>query len=313
MKIIRIIKILFLTLVLVVVGGGAYYAYSFYSFTSKIHNPAAATSLPEWTGTERVNVLLLGVDKREKEETTRSDSMMIASIDPTTKKAHLFSVLRDSWVDIPGHRKNRINSAYELGGPELTAETVEELTGMPIQYYVVTDFQGFEKVVDALGGIDMYVEKDMEYYLYEDHGYYDIVLKKGQQHLDGRKALQYVRFRHDKMGDFTRTERQRNFMKAMAEKAKSSTSLLRIPSVLEAVSPYVTTNMTSSDMLRLANLGYKIDWSTVESDQIPPANILREKRVNGAQVIDPRKERTQKYLRELLNGETGNEEQTKNQ
>ena len=313
MKIRRMIKIMFLTLLLVVVGGGAYYAYSFYSFTSKIQNPGAATSLPEWTGTERVNILLLGVDKRDYEETTRSDSIMIASIDPVTKKAHLFSVLRDSWVEIPGHRKNRINTAYELGGPELMAETVENLTGMPIQYYVVTDFQGFEKVVDAFGGIDLYVEKDMEYYLYENNGYYDIVLKKGQQHLDGRHALQYVRFRHDKMGDFTRTERQRKFLKAMAEKAKSGTSILRIPSVLEAVSPYITTNMTSSDMLRLANLGYKVDWSTLESAQIPPSSILREKRVNGAQVIDPRKERTQEYLQKLLNGELVDEEQIKEQ
>jgi LCP family protein required for cell wall assembly len=300
MRVRRILRTIFVLLLLSVIGLGGYYAYSFYSFTTKIQKPTTATSLPEWTGTERVNILLLGVDKRDYEESTRSDSILLASIDPVTKKAHLFSILRDSWVEIPGHRKNRINTAYELGGPELMAETVENLTGLPIQYYVVTDFQGFEKVVDALGGVDLYVEKDMEYYLYENNGYYDIVLKKGYQHLDGRKALQYARFRHDKLGDFSRTERQRKLLKALAEKAKSGTSIWKLPSVLEAVSPYVTTNMGSSDMLRLANLGYKLDLENLQTEQIPPSNILREKTIGGAQVIDPRKERTQEYIRELL-------------
>ncbi|AMA74267.1 MULTISPECIES: LCP family protein [Aneurinibacillus] len=295
-----ILRMTFVFLLLFGIGLGAYYAYSFYSFTTKIQKPGTATSLPEWTGKERVNILLLGVDKRDYEESTRSDSIMVVSIDPVTQKAHLFSILRDSWVEIPGHRKNRINAAYELGGPELMAETVENLTGLPIQYYVVTDFKGFEKVVDALGGVDLYVEKDMEYYLYENNGYYDILLKKGYQHLDGRKALQYVRFRHDKMGDFSRTERQRKFLKALAEKAKSGTSIWKVPRVLEAISPYVTTNMGSTDMLRLANLAYKIDLENLQTEQIPPSTILREKTIGGAQVIDPRAERTKEYIRELL-------------
>ncbi len=301
---ISMIKKIFVTvLVLLLISAAAvfgYFAYSFYSFSSKVKQPASSTSLPEWKGTERVNVLLLGVDKRDYEQSTRSDTILLASIDPVTKKAHLFSILRDSWVDIPGHKKNRINSAYELGGPELMAQAVEDLTGLPIQYYVVTDFKGFEKVVDAVGGVDMYVEKDMDYVLYDNNGQFDIHLKKGMQHLDGSKALQYARFRHDKMGDFTRTERQRKLIKALGSKVISGTNILRIPSVLEAVTPYVTTNMGSSDMLRLANLGYKIDMNNLQTEQIPPANILRTKRVRGADVIDPRRDRTRKYIQELL-------------
>ncbi|GEN35904.1 LCP family protein [Aneurinibacillus danicus] len=316
MRVLRsMLRISFIFFLLGAIGIGAYYAYSFYSFTSKIQNPGTATSMPEWTGKERVNILLLGVDKRENEESTRSDSILIASIDPETKKAQLFSILRDSWVEIPGYRKSRINTAYEIGGPELMAQTVENLTGLSIQYYITTDFKGFEKVVDALGGVDLYVEKDMEYYLYEENGYYDILLKKGQQHLDGRKALQYARFRHDKMGDFSRTERQRKLLKALAEQATSKTSIWKIPSVLEAVSPYVTTNMSPTDMLRLANLAYKLDVKNLQTEQIPPANILREKTVNGAQVIDPREEKTKEYIQELLqnplNHESGESEKEK--
>ncbi|MFT9849663.1 LCP family protein [Aneurinibacillus sp. REN35] len=308
MRVLRsILRISFIVLLLGAIGIGGYYAYSFYSFTSKIQKPETATSMPEWTGKERVNILLMGVDKRPDEESTRSDSILVASIDPETKKAQLFSILRDSWVEIPGYRKSRINTAYEVGGPELMAQTVENLTGLPIQYYVTTDFKGFEKVVDALGGVDLYVEKDMEYYLYEENGYYDIILKKGQQHLDGRKALQYARFRHDKMGDFSRTERQRKLLKALAQQGMSATSIWKVPRVLEAVSPYVTTNMSSTDMLRLANLAYKLDVEHLQTEQIPPANILREKTVNGAKVIDPRKEETQEYIKELLENPLGSE------
>jgi polyisoprenyl-teichoic acid--peptidoglycan teichoic acid transferase len=301
MKLKRVILTLLTLVILSAAGVVGYYAYAWYSFTNKIQQPGAATSLPEWVGNERVNVLLLGVDKRDGEKSARSDSILLASLDPVTKKAQLFSILRDSWVSIPGYRNNRINTAYELGGPELIAQTVEDLTGLPINYYVVTDFRGFEKVVDAVGGVDMYVEKNMDYTLYDNGGYYDIHLKQGYQHLDGHKALQYVRFRHDAMGDFTRTQRQRNFLKALGTKLKSGTGIWKLPDVLDAMSPYIKTNMSSSDMLRLAALGYSVDMSTVKSEQIPPQSILREKLVGGAQVIDPRPEKTRKYIQDLLN------------
>ncbi|WP_051331017.1 LCP family protein [Aneurinibacillus terranovensis] len=298
------VKKVFLTvltvLILSVAGMAGYYAYSFYSFTSKVKQPATASSLPEWTGKDRVNVMLLGVDKRDGEQSTRSDSILLASIDPVTKNTELFSILRDSWVSIPGYKKNRINTAYEIGGPELMAKTVEKLTGLPIHYYVVTDFRGFEKVVDALGGVDMYVEKDMNYLLYDDKGYFDIHLKKGFQHLDGHKALQYVRFRHDKMGDFTRTERQRKFLKVLADKLKTTTGIWNLPSVLEAMSPYIATNMGATDMIRLANLAYDIDTAKIKAEQIPPNVILREKTIGGAQVIDPRPAQTKEYIHGLL-------------
>ncbi|MMZ46016.1 Regulatory protein MsrR [compost metagenome] len=278
-----------------------YYVYAFQSFSKIInHDSHTSTSLPEWQGEEPVNILLMGADTRDGEDAGRSDSIMLLHINPVNGQAYLFSILRDSWIKIPGHKSNRINTAFALGGPELMAQSVEKLTGLPIHYYLTTDFQGFEKVVDALGGIDLYVEKDMEYYLYENNGYYDIVLKQGQQHLDGRKALQYVRFRHDATGDYTRTERQRKFLKALAEKAKNGTTVFKVPKILEEISPYLTTNMDSHDMLRLASLAYKVQWSELNTGQIPPSSILKEKTIRGAKVIDPKIEKTKKYLQELL-------------
>lgn len=293
---------------ILIIGFCSYYIYTFYSFTSKIQQTptepsASATALPEWKGKEQVNILLLGVDKREHEISTRSDSIMILSIDPVTKKCFLFSVLRDSWVDIPGHKKNRINDAYAQGGPELLALTTEKLTGLPIQYYFVTDFKGFEKVVDAIGGVDLYVEKDMHYKLWEDNGYYDINLKKGMQHLNGQKALQYVRFRHDRTGDYTRTERQRKFLVSIVNEIKKTTNIFRVPNILDSISSYITTNMNTNDMIRLATMGYKMDLQQIKMVQIPPISILREKTIGGAQVIDPQPYYTKRFIENLLEKE----------
>ncbi|GIO14405.1 hypothetical protein J19TS2_39600 [Cohnella xylanilytica] len=256
---------------------------------------------PEWTGTERVNILLMGGDERglRKGEVARSDSMMVASFDPVTKKAHLFSILRDTYVDIPGYKDNRINAAITLGGPDLAMKTVGNLLGLNIQYYVYVDFQGFIKLVDAIGGVDFYVEKDMHYTDAADGHVYDIDLKKGQQHLDGEHALQYVRFRHDAMSDFTRTERQRAFLGAVADKLKTGWNLVKLPEILNQVNPYIETNLTPNDMLKLASLGYKSHQAG--SAQIPPMDLISDEREGGASVLGVRDlDELKEYVQEEL-------------
>jgi LCP family protein required for cell wall assembly len=240
---------------------------------------------PEWTGTERVNILLMGGDERglRKGEVPRSDTMLVVSFNPENKKVHLFSVLRDTYVSIPGHGRGRVNTAIVLGGPELAMKTVGNLMGLDIQYYVYADFQGFIKLIDALGGIEFYVEKDMHYTDSADGHLFDIDLKKGWQVLDGNKALQYVRFRHDALSDFTRTERQRNFMAAVADKLKSGWSLVRLPEILAQVTPYIETNMPPETMLRLGTLGYRS--SQAGSAQIPPMNLIVEETIDGSSVL----------------------------
>ncbi len=282
-----------IALVLIVAGWKAYQTYHQLDKMSKPEDESRFNQIetkpeykpPEWTGTERVNVLLLGGDERglRKGEVARSDSMLVVSFDPPTKRIHLFSVLRDTYVSIPEHGKGRINTAITLGRPELAMKTVGELLDLDIQYYVYVDFQGFIKLVDALGGIDFYVEKDMRYTDAADGHEYDIDLKKGQQHLDGEKALQYVRFRHDAMSDYTRTERQRNFLKAVAERMQTGWNLIRLPEVLSSFTPYVETNMSPQDMLKLASLGYKSHQAG--SAQIPPMELVKEETIGGSAVI----------------------------
>ena len=282
-----------LALVVAVAGWKAYQTYHQLDKMSKPEDESRFKQIetkpeykpPEWTGTERVNVLLLGGDERglREGEVARSDSMLVASFDPPTKRIHLFSVLRDTYVSIPEHGKGRINTAITLGRPELAMKTVGELLDLDIQYYVYVDFQGFIKLVDALGGIDFYVEKDMHYTDAADGHEFDIDLKKGQQHLDGEKALQYVRFRHDALSDYTRTERQRNFLKAVADRMQTSWNLIRLPEVLSSFTPYVETNMSPQDMLKLASLGYKSHQAG--SAQIPPMELVKEETIGGSAVI----------------------------
>ncbi|WP_246469424.1 LCP family protein [Cohnella nanjingensis] len=301
-----------LAVLVIAIGYGVWYVYSGYQGLENLQKPKDESRFgqfeekpeekpPEWTGTERVNVLLMGGDNRglEEGETARSDSMLVASFDPATKKVHLFSILRDTYVKIPKHGSNRINAALSLGGPNLAMKTIGDLTGLDIQYYVYADFQGFIKLVDAIGGVDFYVEKDMHYTSKADKHMFDIDLKKGQQHLDGDHALQYVRFRHDAMSDFTRTERQRAFLGAVADKLQSGWNILKLPEILNKVNPYIETNMSVDDMWKLASLGYKSHQAG--SAQLPPMDLLADKDVGGSSVLAVSSEdKLKDYVQEVL-------------
>jgi len=287
-----------LGLALAIVIIGIYYVYAILDSMNKIHKDPDDSRFkavqddespppPVWEGKDRVNILLMGADARgmKKNEIPRSDSMIIASIDPVSKKATLFSILRDTYGVIPKFGNDRINAAIIYGGPQLAMQTVSELTGLPIQYYVYTDFQGFIALIDALGGIDFEVEKRMRWKDSHDDPIYHIDLQPGMQHMDGKTALAYVRFRHDALSDYTRTLRQRNFLSAIAEKLKTTSSLLKLPMLLDSVVPHVETNLGLEDMLKLAALGFSVDTKSIATVQLPPTELLVEKKVNGAEVI----------------------------
>jgi polyisoprenyl-teichoic acid--peptidoglycan teichoic acid transferase len=302
-----------LSILLISIGFVSWKVYGTYHQLESIQKPKAESRFrqfvvkpevkpPEWAGSERVNVLLMGGDERglRKGEVARSDSMLVVSFDPVTNKIHLFSVLRDTHVDIPGFKANRANAAITLGGPELAMKTIGNLIGLNIQYYIYVDFQGFIKLVDTVGGVDFYVEKNMKYSDAADGHVYDINLKKGQQHLDGEKALQYVRFRHDKLSDFTRTERQRDFLKAIAAKLKSGWNLVRLPDILSEVTPFMETNMSAGDMLKLGSLGYKSHIAGTA--QIPPMALVTDEKIDGSAVLGVRNlDALKGFVQETLN------------
>ncbi|MFC4601438.1 LCP family protein [Cohnella hongkongensis] len=302
----------------------AYYAYSIYSFADRIYQPPAdpppSASLPldgseptpiasieppDRFGDERINILLLGGDSRgtSSKAKPRSDTIIVVSIDPVSMSAHLFSLLRDTYVEIPRYGPNRLNAAITLGGPQLAMETVRNLIDQPIHHYVYTDFEGFISLIDELGGIELDIEKRMRHIDKRDDPRYNIDLEKGLQKLDGLTALQYVRFRGDAMSDFSRSERQRNFLSAVAAKLKSTTTLFKLPQLLNGIAPYIETSIPPGELFELARLGLKLDTGRLTGIQIPQTNAFRNERIRGMDVLVPDLDKVRQHVEETLEGE----------
>ena len=195
------------------------------------------------------NIVVLGVDERaEEHDVGRSDTLFVVMFDTNTKNASLLSIPRDTRVRIPKHGWDKINHAYAYGGRELTQKTVEELLGLHINNYVMVDFKGFKGLVDAIGGVDINVEKDM--YYRDSWDGFTIDIKKGMQHMDGETAIQYVRYR-DEEGDIGRIRRQQHFLMAVYEKISSADMLLHIPGLAQQLNAMIKTDVPINDMLSL--------------------------------------------------------------
>ena len=196
----------------------------------------------------KTNIVVMGVDERD-EDAGRSDTLFVVMLDPKSNNISLLSIPRDTMVKIPDRGWDKINHAFAFGGHKLTQQTVEEFLGIQINNYVVVDFKGFKGLVDAIGGIDINVEKDM---YYEDP--YDnlvIDLQQGRQHLDGAKAIQYVRYR-DEEGDIGRIKRQQHFMAAIYEKITSTEILTKVPGLVKELVTMIKTDIPVTDMIKLA-------------------------------------------------------------
>lgn len=220
---------------------------------------------------QKVNILVLGVDERS-DDVGRSDTMFVVTIDTSTREVSMLSVPRDTRVKIPGHGWDKINHAYAEGGVKLSQKAVEDLLGIPIDYYMTINFAGFYKIVDALGGVDIDVDERM---YYEDP--YDnlvINIQPGVQHMDGKKAIQYVRYR-DSAGDIGRIARQQKFIKAMMKEASDPTNILKLPAVIKEISGVVKTNMSTAEMLNLAKMINDAQKQGLKTDMVPgkPAYI----------------------------------------
>ncbi len=201
---------------------------------------------------ERITrVMLLGVDRRE-DDVGRSDTLMIASLRKEDDKGALLSIPRDTRVYIEGHGYEKFNHAYAYGGHKLSQATAEKFLGVPIDHYVIIDTKAFERIIDAIGGVDLEVEKRMYYEdPWDDNGGLVIDLYPGEQHLDGERAIQYVRYR-DGEGDIGRINRQQKFMKAVLEQVLSPDIIPRLPTLVEEIRGAVETDMSLNEFLSFA-------------------------------------------------------------
>lgn len=197
-----------------------------------------------------------------------ADTMLLLRFDPYKKKLTVLSIPRDTRAYIEGYGEQKINAANYHGGPALSAEAASELLdGVQIDRYIRLNVQGVEKLIDALGGVRVYVPKDMKYNDFSQHLYID--LKKGWQHLDGAKAVQFLRFRYDQYGDISRVQRQQTFMRALKEQALKPTSLVRMPEVLSVVKSHIDTNLTVKELMALAGFASQTQRSDVQMLMLP--------------------------------------------
>jgi LCP family protein required for cell wall assembly len=194
-------------------------------------------------GDEARNILLVGIDKRAKSRSSRSDTIVLVRVDPKSPYVYMVSIPRDSYVDISGHGKSKINHSFAWGGPALLIKTVEKFLNLPIHYFSEVDFNGFENIVDALGGVDFEIPK----------GWHDrelnVDVRSGNQHRLGKEALAIVRGRSFPGGDFQRIKNQQSFLSAILKQSMSSaTDITKITNLAS----YTQTNMPVSDMLFLS-------------------------------------------------------------
>lgn len=246
--------------------------------------PAAPT--PEQpTAEDPVTFLLLGSDTRATAdegiaEGGRADAIMIARFSGDRAHAQLISIPRDSWVDIPGHGKSKINAAYAFGGPTLLIQTVEQLTGVRIDHYVAIDFQGIIQVTDDLGGVDVVVAEEAS------NGPY--TWPAGVNHLDGEQARWYLAQRYGlEGGDFDRVRRQQQFLEAMFSQLFSSDTFTdpdRLDAALRAVTGAVAVDDTLSNT-DLLSLAYSLRGLRPENVESFTAPVLGTGREGAASVV----------------------------
>lgn len=247
----------------------------------------------------RQNILLLGVDSNgdgaDLWEGTRSDTIMVVNVDPRTRTIKAISIPRDSKVFLPDNKGvSKINSAHALGGVNLVKKTLKETFGIKIDHYIIVHDEAVEHIVDALGGVPIYVEKPMKYHDWAGHLHID--LNKGANVLNGKQAIGYLRYRKDGLGDIGRTQRQQWFLKSFLEKMKSPEIITKIPEVLNICKTYIKTDMSIYELSQYAGFLKGVDENKIEIATLPGAPNQRG--YISYWILDPQK--TQEVIDRII-------------
>lgn len=250
-------------------------------------------------GLRRQNILFLGVDASENPDDlwtgTRTDTIILVNIDPKTKSVNALSIPRDSKVYLPkNHGVNKINAAHAIGGVEMTKKTVEDTLGIHVDRYIMVHDDAVKAIVDAMGGVDIYVEKPMRYHDYTAGLH--INFAKGNQHLDGQKAVEYLRFRHDALGDIGRTQRQQWLLRSILTQLKQPSTITKIPDIISVAKKYVKTDMSFYEMTQYAGLAKHVDMDKIEISMLPGGP--NQKGYISYWILDP--EKTQEVVNRVI-------------
>lgn len=219
--------------------------------------------------TDKATVMIMGVDERD-DDVGRSDTLMVATVDPKQKQVSLLSIPRDTRAFMQGSY-DKINSAYAYGGWQLTRDVVEDLLDTPVDHYVLINTRSFPKIIDAIGGVDIYVESRMYYVDEWDDavpGGLVIDLYPGLQHMDGVTAMSYVRYR-DEEGDIGRIARQQRFMRAVMEQVTSPAIVTKLPAVIRECMGAVETDLSFRQLLELAGALKEAQGNGLRAEMLP--------------------------------------------
>lgn len=224
------------------------------------------------------NILLFGIDKASDLGKSRSDSIMIASLDKKHSKIKLTSIMRDTYVDIPGYGMDKINHAFAFGGEELAIQTVNQNFDMNIRDFATVDFEGLEEIIDSLGGIEIDIKENEVKYVAGSIA--------GSQTLDGKQALDYSRIRKTGNGDFERTQRQRLVLEEILKKVLD-TGIASYPKILNKTLPFVETSLSKNEMLKLGSFTMASDIKDIEQFRIPVDGKAYDQIIDGIYYLVP--------------------------
>ncbi|MCL6430982.1 MAG: LCP family protein [Anaerolineae bacterium] len=258
--------------------------------------PAAG---PQPAAGQDLNILLLGTDRRPHLSATwRTDSIIVVAVRPGVQMVGLFSIPRDLWVTIPGGEPNRINTVDYMGeklygpggGPRLLGATLQENLGIPVHAYVRIDFQGLERMIDALGGIRIYADRAYDEWLDDGSGgLWHLKVSPGWQHMDGRTALGYARSRQD-AGDLDRCRRQQQILLAMRDAALRPAVVPQLPRLVPALADAVDTDLSPAQVLALAGLAMRLEAGAYRTRVFDSTMVTSWVTPEGAMVLLPQRE-----------------------
>lgn len=278
-KIFLVILGVALSLVLLVLGVGAKLYFDISKTADETFESIERPKDAEQKRIEKVNlakkesfsILLLGIDTGDmgRTEQGRSDTIMVATINPNENRTTLVSIARDTYTEIVGRgTQDKINHAYAFGGTSMTLATVEKLLDIPIDYYVSINMMGLKELVDAVGGIE--IKNTLEFTQSNHH------FPLGNIHLNGEQALAYSRMRYeDPNGDYGRQERQRKVVMAIVNKALTFSNITKYQTILQAIESNVRTDLTWSDMKKIT-LDYRSSFGTIQSDQLQGEGFMQD-------------------------------------
>ena len=291
------IKYIILALILVIlglIGVSTYYINSKINKVQKVEINKENLSINEKQVKEEKyikNIALFGIDA-PKGKVGRSDAIMILTLDEEHKVMKLTSIMRDSYVDIPGHGDDKINHAYAFGGPELAMKALNENFKVNVEDFMAVNFTSLPEIIDKLGGVKINI-------IPEEIHHIPGITSPGEQVLNGEEALAYSRIRYATGGDYKRTERQRVVLEAVFEKLKS-TPTKEYPSLIDDFLPYIETNMSSMDMIKLATDAAQLVKGNLETARFPLDGYCDGKMINGVWYLVYDRQATLNQIQEYI-------------